>query len=986
MLSLLMPSRSASEGYGPLSDFWYSPVGQKVSAGVNVTADTAMTYSAVWAATRILSATAGRLPLNLYQRSGERGKAIARGDIRNRLVFRQPNNRMIPMLFKSAGVAQQINAGNAYAEIQRGKRGEPIAFWPIHHSRVKPVVDEATDELYYRVGNNSGSHVDLPAADVLHFPSMMSDDGICGKGVIAHARETIGTGLAATSSSGSTFGSGGLPRVVVESPKKWSEDSRRNFRKEWKEIYGGPNGDKVGVMDEGSKLHVLGVNYRDLQFLELQQHTVEEIARWYGVPPHKIQSLLRATFCLPASEPVFTEYGPKSIAEVRVGERVWSYADDGSWQLSPVLRSGCTGVDEIISIHTRTRSLRCNKRHRVLVRRKIMCPFTGGGGRCILVNGVKCRTEWRVEYIPAGDIVVGDQIVAADKLPSTACDRTPTRKASVPLMESLGMLIGDGYFARTGKKKQYLSTFGISHAENADYLPHYIAAIEAEFFCCSKPYDQVKSRNGVKPLKARVRDKNTTCFYSMKACRELQAMGIVGTAKTKRVPPWVYGLSRELKLAFLRGYLDADGTVSKQGGTRFVSCNRDLIEDVRHLCMSVGVRCGHVIATERASCFEGYDPTRTMLYHVACSDPETASEIGTHTPWYRERWEAAIQKKRVRSRDLYPHEIRQRENRPGVSFELVQLVERDPIAEPVYDLEVAGTHSFIANGVVVHNSNIEHQSKEFIDDSLMPWLVIWEEELDKKLLTEDEQEEMFFAFNPTEYLRGDTAARSQYWQMMVNSSIATRNEARVAEDMNPVDGGDTFLVQGAMVALDEEGKPSGGFGGEGKPPFGKAAQPPKDDPQPDDSADEGDPSNDDSGDNNADGKHPFRWPSDGQPVRFLFEATIARMIRIETDELKSAAKKPRQFIDEITAFYSRYQSKLHETVKPLVGVLAMVGVDIVLEEFVAAHIAESRDQAISIADTNTAATILGAADDLANDWETNRAAEIVREFFERAEQ
>ena len=66
MLSLFLPERKASmSDRSPTSDFWYRPIGRLTSSGIQVTDEEALCYSAVWACTRILSSTGGRLPLNL---------------------------------------------------------------------------------------------------------------------------------------------------------------------------------------------------------------------------------------------------------------------------------------------------------------------------------------------------------------------------------------------------------------------------------------------------------------------------------------------------------------------------------------------------------------------------------------------------------------------------------------------------------------------------------------------------------------------------------------------------------------------------------------------------------------------------------------------------------------------------------------------------------------------------------------------------------
>lgn len=297
MLDLLIPRRNATAvgNYAPSSDFWYIPAAQPTASKINVTDETAMTYSAPWACTRLLSSSGAMLPLNLYRRLMGSGREIARDDSRNRLVHDAPNTEMTSMMFRAQAFAQQINAGNCYSEIQRNARDFPVALWPIHHSRVRVIRDDS-EQLLYEVRNNDGTKVYIEPENMLHVQSTMSDDGITGKGVIRQAREAIGFGIITEQYGAAWFSTGGIPRVVVESPSKWTPESRANFRKEWQEIYGGSDASRVGLMTEGSKLHQLNIAQEDSQFLTTRQHNIEEISRWYGVPPHKIGHLLRATF------------------------------------------------------------------------------------------------------------------------------------------------------------------------------------------------------------------------------------------------------------------------------------------------------------------------------------------------------------------------------------------------------------------------------------------------------------------------------------------------------------------------------------------------------------------------------------------------------------------------------------------------------------------------------------------------------------------
>lgn len=91
------------------------------------------------------------------------------------------------------------------------------------------------------------------------------------------------------------------------------------------------------------------------------------------------------------------------------------------------------------------------------------------------------------------------------------------------------------------------------------------------------------------------------------------------------------------------------------------------------------------------------------------------------------------------------------------------------------------------------NNNIEHQGIEFVTDTMMPWLVRWEQRLSESLLTEAEQQEYFFEFLVDGQLRGDAEARSAYYNKGIQDGWLTRNEVRELENRNPLSGLDEPL-------------------------------------------------------------------------------------------------------------------------------------------------------------------------------------------------
>ena len=89
-------------------------------------------------------------------------------------------------------------------------------------------------------------------------------------------------------------------------------------------------------------------------------------------------------------------------------------------------------------------------------------------------------------------------------------------------------------------------------------------------------------------------------------------------------------------------------------------------------------------------------------------------------------------------------------------------------------------------------SNVEQQDINFVKYSLAPWLKRWEQELNRKLLTQEEKKNTFIEFNLDGLLRGDTQARGEFYTKMIASRVMSPNEVRRKENMNDYNGGDKF--------------------------------------------------------------------------------------------------------------------------------------------------------------------------------------------------
>jgi HK97 family phage portal protein len=106
------------------------------------------------------------------------------------------------------------------------------------------------------------------------------------------------------------------------------------------------------------------------------------------------------------------------------------------------------------------------------------------------------------------------------------------------------------------------------------------------------------------------------------------------------------------------------------------------------------------------------------------------------------------------------------------------------------------------------NNNIEHQGIEFVVHTMRPWLVLWEEEMNRVLLRSDEKDEYFFMFDADALLRGDTPTRFAAYATAKSNGWMNADEIRDKENMNPMPGGQgqMYLVPLNMIPADQAGK------------------------------------------------------------------------------------------------------------------------------------------------------------------------------------
>lgn len=104
------------------------------------------------------------------------------------------------------------------------------------------------------------------------------------------------------------------------------------------------------------------------------------------------------------------------------------------------------------------------------------------------------------------------------------------------------------------------------------------------------------------------------------------------------------------------------------------------------------------------------------------------------------------------------------------------------------------------------NNNIEHQGIDYVTHSANPWLKRFEERLNMSLFGTRERDRFFCEFDVNGLMRGDYQSRTEGYARGIASAWLTPNEARAAENLNPVEGGEKLYIQGAMVPVEMAGE------------------------------------------------------------------------------------------------------------------------------------------------------------------------------------
>jgi HK97 family phage portal protein len=254
---------------------------EHVAAGVAVNERTALSLSAVWACVNLLAGTIASLPLMVYRGAGADRK-VARDHPLYWLLHDSPNFDQSAGDYWEGGEAALELRGNMHSHIERNG-ARIVALRPIWGVQARRTTSGA---IRYRWTEN-GRPFDEPQENVFHVRGF-GGDPLGGLSTLSFARQAFGLNVAANKAAATTFANGVRPSVALVTEKLLGDQREAIEDGLAAKHAGAMNAGRPLVLEGGLTPHTLSLSPEDAQMLETRAFGIEEVCRFFGVPPHMI--------------------------------------------------------------------------------------------------------------------------------------------------------------------------------------------------------------------------------------------------------------------------------------------------------------------------------------------------------------------------------------------------------------------------------------------------------------------------------------------------------------------------------------------------------------------------------------------------------------------------------------------------------------------------------------------------------------------------
>lgn len=264
-------------------EFWREWYGTS-SSGKVVTADKVIRLSAVWACVRLLSESISTLPLKIYERQADGSRKLAQNNPAYQILCRRPNPEMTPSRFMLMIVASVCLRGNAFVEkFYIGSKLVSLVPLLPQNMVVKRLY---SGKLQYTYTDNGVQRI-IPVDRMMHIRGF-GLDGVCGMMPTMAGVDVFGAAMAVDEAAAKIFENGLQSTGFLSSKTALNEGQRERLRKALQNFIGSKNAGKLMVLENELTYQNVTMNPEAAQLLESRSFSIEEICRWFRVPPFMV--------------------------------------------------------------------------------------------------------------------------------------------------------------------------------------------------------------------------------------------------------------------------------------------------------------------------------------------------------------------------------------------------------------------------------------------------------------------------------------------------------------------------------------------------------------------------------------------------------------------------------------------------------------------------------------------------------------------------
>lgn len=254
----------------------------------------ALSLSTVWACVNLLSGTIASLPLLVYRDAGKGKRVVADNHPLYYLLHDSPNADQTALDFWDFVAATIELRGNGYSEINKNGGGKVTSLGvPFPPELVQPKRTKS-GPIEYRVVVDGSERI-IPQERMLHIRGF-GGNPLGGLSTLTFARRTMAGALTTDAAARSTFANGIRSNAAFVSDHPLTKEQMNEVDEVLTEKYAGAmNAGRPLILNHGMKFQALSMSPEDSQMLESRAYSVEEICRFFGVPPFMVGHTQKST-------------------------------------------------------------------------------------------------------------------------------------------------------------------------------------------------------------------------------------------------------------------------------------------------------------------------------------------------------------------------------------------------------------------------------------------------------------------------------------------------------------------------------------------------------------------------------------------------------------------------------------------------------------------------------------------------------------------